>query len=907
VYAIDVSYKIYFIFPDLARIQFEKMTSEKQSIMMKTPTPVYRQYRHIKSQFPGYIVMFRLGDFYEMFNEDAQIASEALNITLTRKTMGKGHSMPLAGIPYHSLDSYLGKLIRSGHKVAICEQMEDPKKAKGLVKRDVVRIVTPGTLTEETLLSDKSNNFLVSLCEKKGIWGVAVIDLSTGSFAVTEFGSPKAREDLFSEVSRLQPAELLVPEPLKEPVESLLDHPQGMMITPLEEGSFDPDGGRHLLLEQLSVQTLHGYGAEGLGPALGAAGAILRYLYDTQKTTLTHINHIRVYSTSDFMVLDYTTQRSLELVQNLHGGREGTLLSIMDHTVTSMGGRLLRSWLVQPLKDKKSIDERIGAVQELYNHLDLRERLEKHLRGIYDLERIMARVGCRSANAKDLLALRLSLEQVPPLKALLGESPNPLFQRLSKEIDPLTQLKDLLLSAIVDNPPFSLREGGIFRDGYHAELDELRTVSRDTKGWINALRQREIVRSGYQNLKIGFNQVFGYYIEISRANLKSGPPLPQDYTRKQTVSNAERFITPELKEKEEIILNAEERIHALEFSLIEILRDQVAGHTREIQALAAHISLLDCLYSHARAAIAGNYIAPTITEHGTIHIVEGRHPVLEAVNLDQPFVPNDAYLDQEKNQILLITGPNMAGKSTYIRQVALITLMAHTGSFVPAKRAEIGMVDRIFTRVGARDYITRGLSTFLVEMNETANILNNATSRSLVILDEIGRGTSTYDGLSIAWAVIEYLHNKSSKTPKTLFATHYHELTNLEHNLQRLKNYNAAVLEEGDKITFLYKVVPGSTDHSYGIYAAQLAGVPQEVVFRAKEILFDLECGSTINVETAQERKKRSRGTEMTILQLSLFDGVGHPVVEQLKKLDINSITPLEALDILDKLVKECK
>ncbi|MBN1900098.1 DNA mismatch repair protein MutS [Candidatus Sumerlaeota bacterium] len=875
--------------------------------MMENSTPLYRQYRHIKSQYQDYIVMFRLGDFYEMFNEDARIASEALNITLTKKSMGKGQSMPLAGFPFHSLDSYLGKLIKSGHRVVICEQMEDPKKAKGLVKRDVVRVVSPGTLVEDALLTDKANNFLLALNEIKGTWGVAIVDLSTGAFAVTEFDSRKAREELFTELARLQPAEILVPESSRETVLQILGSSNNIMVNSLEDRDFDPEKGRRLLLEQLNAQSLHGFGAENLLSSIGAAGSLIKYLRDTQKTALTHINTIRVYSTSDFMIIDYTTQRSLELAQNLHGGRDSTLLSIMDRTTTPLGGRLLRSWILQPLKDKLAIDERIAAVQELYDHTGLREQLEQRLKGVYDLERIMARVGCRTANPKDILSLRLSLEQIEPLKSLLKDTPDPYLQRLSREIDPLPELRDKLISAIIDNPPFSLREGGIFKDGFHEELDELRQITRDTRGWINELKKKEVERTGYQTLKIGFNQVFGYYIEITRANLKNGPPLPSDYIRKQTLFNAERFITPELKEKEEIVLNAEERIQSLEFSLFEALREETAQYTREIQALASLIAILDCLNSHARAAIAGNYTAPQITEDGKIHIIEGRHPVLEAMNLDQAFVPNDTLLDQDKNQILLITGPNMAGKSTYIRQVALITLMAHTGSFVPAKRASIGIVDRIFTRVGAMDYITKGLSTFLVEMNETANILNNATSNSLVILDEIGRGTSTYDGLSIAWAVIEYLHNRKGKNPKTLFATHYHELTSLEQNMSKLKNYNAAILEKDEKITFLYQIAPGSTDHSYGIHAAQVAGVPREVVFRAKEILFDLECGNAINVESSGKSQKRPRAAENAIIQLSLFDGVGHPAVEQLKKLNINEITPMDALNILDKLIKECK
>ena len=873
----------------------------------KTSPPLIRQYMRVKAQYPQYILMFRIGDFYEMLNEDAKIASETLNIALTKKSVGKGQTVPLSGVPFHSVDAYLAKLILAGKKVAICEQLEDPRFAKGIVKRDVVRIVTPGTVVEDSILSEKNNNFLVALCEKKNVWGVAIVDLSTGAFAVTEFNSRKAKDELFSEVSRLQPAELLVPASLRDMVSELLGSQAPTAITSLEDDAFDEHAGHSHLLQQLGVKSLHGFGAESLTSGIGAAGAILHYLHDTQKSALNHINHLQVYSTSDFMVLDYTTQRSLELVQNIQGGRDATLLSIIDHTITAMGGRLLRSWILQPLKDRAAIEERLAAVQEFYDNVSMRERLESLLHSISDLERIMARVGCQTANAKDLVALRHSLEQTPLIKSLLAQSSNDLLKRLSQTMNPLPDLLKELQGALVENPPFSLRDGGLFHDGFNKELDELRTVTRDTKGWINRLRQKEAERSGYTGLKIGFNQVFGYYIEISRANLKNGPPLPSDYIRKQTLLNTERYITPELKEKEEIVLNAEERIKGLEFSMFESLRERVATYTREIQELASCLATLDCLRSHTRAAIAGHYVRPNITDDGIIRITEGRHPVLEAVIIDHPFVPNDTHLDPATDQILLITGPNMAGKSTYIRQVALITLMAHIGSFVPAKDASISIVDRIFTRVGAMDYLTKGLSTFLVEMNETANILNNATSESLVILDEIGRGTSTYDGLSIAWAVVEYIHNRLNCTPKTLFATHYHELTNLEGNLPRLKNYNAAVLEKEEKITFLYKIIKGSTDHSYGIYAAELAGVPDEVVFRAKEILFDLECGNTINVEVNRKSGKRSKGAEHALAQLSLFDGVAHPVIEKLKKLDISNVTPLQALTMLDELIKQCR
>jgi DNA mismatch repair protein MutS len=875
--------------------------------MTELATPLLKQYNRIKAQYPDCILLYRLGDFYETFNEDAKTASRVLNIVLTRKRISKSQNVPLAGIPYHALDSYLAKLIKAGYRVAICEQTEDPRQAKGLVKRDVIRVVTPGTALEESILEDKTNNYLAAVFEEKHRCGIALVDLSTGEFSITEFGEPRGREELLSEICRLQPSEILVREDFEVALRDRLDPSLKVTVTKLPKDYFTYATGRERLLRQLGVHSLDGYGAQDYTASVAAAGAVLQYLEDTQKTVLGHINSLRVYSPTDYMVLDYATQRGLELLQNLQGsGREGTLLSILDHTITSMGGRLLKKWLVQPLRERDAIEERLEAVEELLGNFVLRKSLEEHLKGIYDIERIISRVSCALATPRDLASLKSSLQKLPGLISLLQDSTSNLLTRLLGELNPLSELRERLERMLVELPPVSYREGWVIKDGCNAELDELRLITRDTKKWLNQLRDKEAERTGVANLRIGFNKVFGYYIEITRASLR-GVELPPDYVRKQTLVNAERFITPELKEREETILGAEEKMIELEAQLFLDLRQFVASFTREIQSTAQVVAVLDCLYSFAEAALAGNYSRPTITDGEEIRIVEGRHPVLEVCNLGHPFIPNDTLLTNDDHQIVIITGPNMAGKSTYVRQVALITLMAHMGSFVPAKEAAVCTVDRIFTRIGATDYLARGQSTFLVEMNETANILNNATSRSLVILDEIGRGTSTYDGLSIAWSVIEYLHGHPGRNPKTLFATHYHELVDLEQVLPRVKNYNVAVLEEKDKITFLYKIVPGGTDRSYGIYAATLAGVPEEAVRRAREILSDLESGNVIKVESTRRRRALVASARGEPIQLSIFDGIPHPVLEKLRSLHIETISPLEALRILQDLIKESK
>jgi DNA mismatch repair protein MutS len=893
-------------------------------------TPLLRQYHQLKAQHPDHILFFRCGDFYEMFHDDAKIGARVLGIALTsRGTDAQGRPIPLAGVPYHAVDSYLARMIRAGYKVAICEQMENPKYAKGVVRREVVRVVTPGTIVEENLLDNKSNNYLAAIVMREGAFGLAALEFSTGDFSIAEFRGSGAAGRLANEIGRLEPAEIVVPADQRQALEELLgwrrDAGELPISTAEEAPPFDEerpqvsgekrpavatvDGplgythARELLLSQFGVHDLSGFGAEGRELGVCAAAAILMYLRETQSAHLAHLTGLRVYEPGEYMILDVTTQRSLELVANLTDAtRRNTLLEVLDHTATAMGGRLLRSWLLEPLRVPARIELRLDAVQALVDDYTLRHRLTEALRAISDVERILARAVCKTANPRDLLALRTSLGQIPRVRELLADGGvGGLLGDLREGLDPLEALAQQL-RAIVDNPPATVREGGIIAEGFDARLDELRSVARDSKSWIAAMRQAEIERTGIPNLKIGYNKVFGYYIEVTNSFLDR---VPASYIRKQTLVGAERFITPELKEKEEIILHAEERIQELEFEIFERLREAVCAEARAIQRTAAAVATLDALLSLAHAAVAGNYCRPQIVgndESAALRIVDGRHPVLEALDLGQPFVPNDALLDHRENQILLITGPNMAGKSTYIRQVALIALMAHVGAFVPARQATIPVLDRIFTRVGAMDQIARGQSTFLVEMSETANILNNATNESLVILDEIGRGTSTYDGLSIAWAVVEYLHNTKGRQPLTLFATHYHELTELENVLPRVKNYNVAVLEEEERVAFLYKIVRGATDRSYGIYAAQVAGLPRAAIRRAKEILRSLEEGRDIRVQGGGRR-----GEEPTAVQLTFFDLLDDPIIQRLRELDVNKLTPLDALALLAELAGQAR
>jgi DNA mismatch repair protein MutS len=886
-------------------------------------TPMVRQYQQIKAQHPDDILFFRIGDFYETFGEDAKTAAEILNITLTRKHVGGGKTLPLAGIPYHALDGYLAKLIRAGRRVAICDQVEDAKNVKGkaVVRREVTRVVTPGTVIEDGLLEEKANNYLVAVARHKGNWGLALAELSTGALAATEYTGDHAREDLVGEIARVGPAELLATEEDAGMVDGLLAETLGatarLLRTRIDGGMVRFESARRELLEQLRVATLQGFGAEDSPAAVCAAGALITYLRETQRRALGHIGKLEIYSNHDAMLLDATTQRSLELVGNMiDGGRAATLLEVLDQTRTPMGGRLLRRWILAPLQDVARIVDRQAAIEALVNNGPERQKLREGLRSVRDLERILGRLHCGAANARDLQALLVSLREAPSVKSALMRLGAGALGRIGGAMQTLAALADSLDNALAPDPPVSIREGGMIRDGFNARLDELRAVMRDGKGWLARLKAQEIERTGIGSLKIGYNKVFGYYIEVSKANADKAP---ETWIRRQTLTGGERFITPELKEQEELILGAEGKSHELEYELFERLRGRVLEETRAIQQLAGEIAEADALAGLAETAVQGGWVRPEMGESGAVEIEEGRHPVLEALMVDRPFVANDVRLDGEREQIWLITGPNMAGKSTFIRQVALLTLMAHMGSFIPAKRARIGLVDRIFTRVGATDFLARGQSTFLVEMTETANILHHATEKSLVILDEIGRGTSTYDGLSIAWAVVEYLHGNARRRAKTLFATHYHELTDLENRLERVRNYNVAVREAEDQITFLYHIVRGHADRSYGIYAAQLAGMPAETLVRAREILFMLECsrampggegegegseGSATPEVSTGGRPRLPEQRDVDVMQLDLFGAAYPPEFEQLGELDLNTLTPIEAMRVLDELVR---
>jgi DNA mismatch repair protein MutS len=869
---------------------------------MAQTTPMMRQYLEIKARYPDAILFFRLGDFYEMFLDDAVTASRILDITLTSRNKGAAEEIPLCGIPYHSCQPYIAKLVEQGFKVAICEQVEDPKAAKGIVSREVVRVVTPGLVVDTDTLDPKENHFLLALCpgEEQG-WGLAVLDITTGEFRVTETRGPDA---LRSEIASIDPREVLLPEEIED------QHRAGELkillaeraVNRLPEWIFDPDHGSRLIREFFNCQSMEPFGCARRPAAIGAAGAVLHYVQETQKSAVPHIRSLRAYSPDDFMALDDTSRRNLELTTTMHGGRKkGSLLGVLDRTVTAMGGRKIRQWINQPLVDLEGIGARHGAVAELVEMSLVRTGLRQALEGVYDLERLNARVAMGHAHARDLVALRKTLLRLPAVFECLAETGSPLLEQTRSRIDPLADIRDLIERAIVDEPPLGLREGGLIRDGFHAELDDLREICRTGKGYIARLESQERQRCGISSLKVRFNKVFGYYIEVTRTHADK---VPADYQRKQTLANAERFITPELKEYEEKVLGAEERMAVIEYDLFQEVRSRVSEQGERIQQTAEAIAVLDVLQSLAEVAHGRNYVCPEMDDSTDLVIRDGRHPVIEAMNLGESFVPNDVEMDCRENQILIITGPNMAGKSTFMRQVALITLMAHMGSLVPAASARIGLVDRIFTRVGASDNLAQGQSTFMVEMTEAANILRHATSRSLLVLDEIGRGTSTFDGISIAWAVAEFLHNNAQVAGKTLFATHYHELTDLALTCERVKNFNIAVREWNDQIIFLRKIVPGGASHSYGIQVARLAGLPGEVIERAREILKNLESGEF--EEQGQPRLARSDKSprRKNDSQLSLFAACEDPLRLRLKSIDLASMTPLEALNQLDELQK---
>jgi len=850
--------------------------------MKEGSTPIRRQYLKIKQQYPEAIVFFRLGDFYETFDEDAKLASRELEIVLTSRNMGKGHRVPMAGIPYHALDNYLARLISRGYKVAICEQVTKPGETKGLVQREVVRLVTPGTVVEPSLLDSKSNNYLVSLVWGEEGVGLAYVDITTSEFATAQL--PPHR--LIPELERLKPSEVITAESAELP-----DLDLKASLTRLEDYWFETEVARQTILDHFGAATLDGYGCSHLPLAVSAAGAIIHYIRETQKGVLGQLTHLATYSTDNFMALDVQTQRNLELFSSSRSGTvSGSLLSIIDLTKTAMGGRLLRRWLGQPLLDVKELNRRQDAIAWFAENTLPRSQVISLLGDVADIERLINRIKSGIAVPRELVALRSSLEVVPELQKALES-----IAWLKDELKACPEVVDLISKSIAESPG-SLDEGGVIRQGFSEELDKLRQSSKNAKQYLADLERTEREKTGIKSLKVGFNRVFGYYIEVSKPNL---PQVPEDYIRKQTLVGGERFFTPELKEYESLILNAQDRIAELERQLFRQLCSQVGASAERISASAGALADIDAFSSLAEVAVRYSYVRPALTTDNTIDISGGRHPVVERTLADGSFVPNDTILSNDDAQLIVLTGPNMSGKSTYLRQVALIVLLAQIGSFVPAATATIGLVDRIFTRIGAREDLPAGQSTFMVEMVETANILNNATPRSLIILDEIGRGTSTYDGLSIARAVAEYIHSYPNLGAKTLFATHYHELVELANFLPRVKNFNIAVAEDKGEVIFLYKIVPGGVDKSYGIHVAKLAGLPRSVVHRAQEVLTELEDGS-------QQAATKRRRKEAAARQLPLL-GQKSPLFDELEKLDINSLTPLEALNKLYELQKKAR
>ena len=814
-------------------------------------TPMMKQLLDIKKKHPDSILMTRMGDFYEMFFDDAKTAARELDITLTSRG-GKHRQVPLAGIPYHAIDSYIAKLVKKGYKVTICEQIEDPKKAVGLVKRAVVKTITPGSVVESNMLDSKSNNYIISIFRDGDSFGISLADVSTGSFLTTSF---KGRGKFFAEMSRFSPKECVMPKTLqldKMFVDEIKK--QGIYVNYLDDDLFRADAARDALEKHFRTKYLEGFGIKNMPLSIKSSGALVRYLSDTQMKELSHLNSIHVYSTDDYMILDRQTQRNLEICINISDGSEkGTLFELFDHAKTPMGARTVKNWLLHPLLDAGKISGRHDAVAELSANVILRKDLRDHLDNVYDIERILSRIVCGSANARDLIAMKMSMLEIPHIKKLLSSVRSSMLSDISG-IDSLADAAGCIQESIADEPPATMRDGGVIKDGHNSELDNLRSVTRDGKSWIAKIEDDERKRTGINSLRVRFNKVFGYYIEVTKANLDR---VPSDYIRKQTTVNGERFITADLKEKESLILGAEEKIKALELNLFVEVLTKLMEHLDKMKDAAFKIGVLDALSCFSDVAVQNNYVKPVVSDSDVIKISDGRHPTVELISDSGRFVPNSTYLDCSDDMMAVITGPNMAGKSTYMRQVALIVLMAQAGSFVPASSASVGIVDRIFTRVGAHDDLATGQSTFMVEMNETANILNNATSKSLVILDEIGRGTSTYDGLSIAWSVAEYILLKIGA--KTLFATHYHVMNKLKDNLSGVKNYHVSVREDGDNIIFLRKIEEGGVDRSYGVEVARLAGLPSEVIDRAKAMqsMFESEDGSGVAAFPVDEDTKK--------------------------------------------------
>jgi len=852
-----------------------------------------RQYQDLKARHPGALLMFRLGDFYELFFEDAKIAARELDIVLTSREVGKGRRVPMCGVPHHALNGYLARLVDRGYRVAICDQVEDPRTARGLVRRDVTRVVTPGTVMDASMLKAREHRYLGAVAEHDGAWGLSAVDLSTGDFLATQIAGDDATRHLADELARLDLREVVVPEGLgaHEALSAIT-----AARTPLEAWRFEPGTARQALLQHFRVVSLEGFGMEQMPLATAAAGALLQYLQQTQMSPLHQLRRPQLYSTERSLALDETTRRNLELLRNRRdGGAAGTLLAVLDETVTPMGGRLLREWLLRPLVDIEAIERRLDAVQAAVKDQARRKTIRNMMRGLPDLARLVGRVGHGSATARDLVALRIGLERLPGVREEVARLDDPvLLGRLAAAVDPHAQIAARIGRAIVDDPPTSLRDGGLIRPGYDRALDALRDAAAEGKAWIAGLEAAERQRTGIKSLRVGFNKVFGYYIEVSNANRHL---VPGEYVRKQTLTGAERYITPEMKEREAAILGAEERMAALEYELFAALRDEVAASSGSLLDTARALAEIDVLLALAEAAERGGYTRPRITDAPVLEISDGRHPVVERMLEGDRFVPNDLRLDVRDRALLIVTGPNMAGKSTLLRQAALITIMAQMGSFVPASSARVGIADRIFTRVGAVDDLAAGRSTFLVEMQEVARILSGATIRSLIILDEVGRGTSTYDGMSLAWAVVDYLHERVGA--RTLFATHFHELTELADLLPRVHNIAMQVREEGDHIAFLHTVAEGRADRSYGIHVARLAGIPDEVIEEARRILQQLEAAAARpGAPETQRMPTRARHARQLPLALELPS----PIEEVLLSLAVETMTPLEALQTLAEL-----
>ena len=879
---------------------------------MAALTPMMQQYMAIKEQYKDCILFYRLGDFYEMFYDDALTASRELEITLTGKNCGQEERAPMCGVPYHAVDVYLNKLVAKGYKVAICEQAEDPKQAKGIVKREVIRIVTPGTNLSQQALDEGRNNYLMCLVYDNNQFGLAITDISTGDFYTTEVATLK---ELYDEIHRFSPSEIICNDSFYMSGASLDDFKDRLhvSVSTLDTWYMDEAVSVQKIKEHFKVASLDGLGLTDFPSGTLAVGALLLYLYETQKNTLDNLTKITPYRSGGYMIIDSATNRNLELIETLREKqKKGSLLWVLDKTKTAMGARLMRNWIEQPLIEKKKITARQDAVEELYNDMITREEIREYLNAVYDLERLVTRISYRTANPRDLIAFKTSLGMIPPVKQLLSQAKSAELKEIDERMDCLEDIYDLIEKSIQDEPPIMIREGGMIKEGYNEDVDKFRLSRTEGKTWLAELEAREKEKTGIKNLRVRYNKVFGYYLEVTNSYKEL---VPEDWTRKQTLANAERYITPELKELEDMILGAEDKLAALEYDLYCEVRDSIGEQVVRIQETAKAIAHLDVWASLACVAQSNDYVRPSINTKGVIDIQGGRHPVVEKMNNNQMFIDNDTYLDNKNHRISIITGPNMAGKSTYMRQSALIVLMAQIGSFVPAKSANIGIVDRIFTRVGASDDLASGQSTFMVEMTEVANILRNATSRSLLILDEIGRGTSTFDGLSIAWAVVEHISNPKLLGAKTLFATHYHELTELEGKLDSVNNYCIAVREQGDDIIFLRKIIRGGADKSYGIQVARLAGVPDSVIDRAKEIASWLEetdvtdKAKNLQVRTSAKKKEVVREAVPAEKQMSLFDiyPADHPVLKELAGLDVSNMTPIQALNILYELQKRLK